>query len=99
MTSKKQKSVATKLPKTGIDQPFLKDRPRFKDTCREFEPVHLFNVQMAEEYARIDAEKLISNTIQSEKIVYDCMDFPPASHKIEGDSTPYIDENDLIELP
>jgi hypothetical protein len=22
-----------KLPRTGIDQPFLRDRPRFKDLC------------------------------------------------------------------
>jgi hypothetical protein len=27
------------------------------------------------------------------------MDYPPASIKREGDTTPYIDENDLIELP
>ena len=27
------------------------------------------------------------------------MDYPPASIKREGDQTPYIDENDLIELP
>jgi len=27
------------------------------------------------------------------------MDYPPASLKREGDNTPYIDENDLIELP
>lgn len=63
LTSKKTKSVATKLPKTGIEQPMLRERPRFKETCREFEPVHQFNVQMAEEYARMDAEKLISNQI------------------------------------
>jgi len=44
----------TKVPKTGIDQPFMRDRPRFKDTCREFEPIHQFNSQMAEEFARLD---------------------------------------------
>jgi hypothetical protein len=27
------------------------------------------------------------------------MDYPPASIKREGDTTPYIDENDMIELP
>lgn len=27
------------------------------------------------------------------------MDYPPASLKRETDTTPYIDENDLIELP
>jgi hypothetical protein len=54
---------------------------------------------MSEEYARLDAEKLMNNTNPSEKIVYDCMDYPPASIKREGDTTPYIDESDLIELP
>lgn len=29
-----------KLPRTGIDQPMLKERPRFKEQCREFEPIH-----------------------------------------------------------
>lgn len=54
---------------------------------------------MCDEYARLDAEKMLSNPTQPEKIVYDCMDYPPASMKKEGDNTPYIDENDLVELP
>ena len=32
------------LPKTGIEHPFMAERPRFKELCREFEPVHQFNV-------------------------------------------------------
>jgi hypothetical protein len=33
---------------------------------------------MCDEYARIDAEKLLNNqSVQSEKIVYDCIDYPP----------------------
>lgn len=28
------------LPKTGIEQPFMRDRPRFKETHKEFEPIH-----------------------------------------------------------
>lgn len=87
------------MPRTGIDQPFISTRPRFKDTCREFEPIHQFSTQMAEEMARLDQERQMSNQIQAEKIVYDCMDYPPASLKREGDNTPYIDENDLVELP
>ena len=54
---------------------------------------------MCDEYARLDAEKTLSSNNVSDKIVYDCMDYPPQSQKREGDSTPYIDDNDLIELP
>lgn len=76
----------------------LRDRPRFKEACREFEPIHQFNTSMCEEYARLDAERL--NSMQyHEKCVYDCMDYPNAAAKKEGDSTPYIDDNDIVELP
>ena len=50
-----------KLPRTGIEQPFLRDRPRFKEFCSNFEPIHQFNTAMCDEYARLDAEKLLSN--------------------------------------
>jgi hypothetical protein len=33
------------LPRTGIEQPFMKDRPRFKETHKEFEPTHTMNVR------------------------------------------------------
>ena len=36
--------------------------------------------------------------MQSEKIVYDCIDFPSIK-KDAADTTPYIDEKDLVELP
>lgn len=49
--------INVKLPRTGIDQPFMRDRPRFGDRCRDFEPIHPFNSAMSEEYARIDAER------------------------------------------
>ena len=51
---------------------------------------------MSEEFARQEAEKMHSNQSQNERIVYDCIDWPI---KREGDNTPYLDENDLIELP
>ena len=54
-------NLPVKLPRTGIDQPFLKERPRFREVCREFEPIHQFNTTMCDEYARIDAEKLLNN--------------------------------------
>ena len=53
---------------------------------------------MCDEYARLDAEKLMNNnSVQSEKIVYDCVDYPPMK-KDGTESTPYIDDNDQIEL-
>ena len=53
---------------------------------------------MCEEYARLDAERMNSSSYH-EKCVYDCMDMPNAAARKEGDTTPYIDENDLVELP
>ena len=52
---------------------------------------------MCDELARIDAEKALSGHVLPEKIVFDCIDYPPQSKK-END-VPFIDENDLIELP
>lgn len=55
---------------------------------------------MCDEYARIDAEKLLNNTSAvSEKIVYDCIDYPATKKSDNADQTPYIDENEMIELP
>ena len=33
-------SPQAKLPRTGIEQPFLSERPKFKDLCKDFEPIH-----------------------------------------------------------
>ncbi len=33
------------IPKTGIEQPFMKDRPRFIEETKEFEPTHCMNVR------------------------------------------------------
>mmetsp|Transcript_13579 Transcript_13579/g.23117 ORF Transcript_13579/g.23117 Transcript_13579/m.23117 type:complete len:131 (+) Transcript_13579:329-721(+) len=84
-----------KLPRTGIEQPFLKDRPRFKEFCRDFEPISKFNTQLCEEYERMEAERPLN--CANEKIVYDCIDYP--SNRNEKENGPYIDENDLVELP
>jgi len=40
------KAVAQFMPKTGIEQPFMKERPRFKETHKEFEPIHCMNVRL-----------------------------------------------------
>jgi len=34
------------LPRTGIEQPFMRDRPRFKETHKEFEPTNHVNVRL-----------------------------------------------------
>ena len=52
---------------------------------------------MCDELARIDAEKALSGNTLPEKIVFDCIDYPPQSKK--DNDAPFIDENDLIELP
>jgi hypothetical protein len=52
---------------------------------------------MCDEFARLEQEKLLSCQSQSEKIVFDSIDFP--TQKREGDTSPYLDENDAIELP
>ena len=52
---------------------------------------------MCDEFARQEQEKLLNAMPQNEKIVFDCIDYP--TQKVEGDTTPYIDENDLIEMP
>lgn len=92
-----QQQINVKLPRTGIEQPFMSERPRFNDRCREFEPIHPYNQSMSEEYQRIESERNGMNS-SSEKIVYDCFDYPPQK-KDADNNTPYIDENDLIELP
>jgi hypothetical protein len=41
---------------------------------------------MCDEYARIDAEKLLNNTSAiSEKIVYDCIDYPATKKSDNAD--------------
>ena len=94
-SNKKGKVLPVRLPKTGIEQPFLRDRPRFKDTCKDFEPIHKFSTALCEEFEKLDSEKPLNGS--TEKIVYDCIDYP--TQRVDGDSTPYIDENDLVELP
>ena len=47
---------------------------------------------MCDELARIEAEKALSGHILPEKIVFDCIDYPPQSKK-ENDA-PFIDEID-----
>jgi len=38
-----------KLARTGIEQPYLRDRPRFVETHREFERIATVNPLYAEE--------------------------------------------------
>lgn len=64
------------LPRTGIEQPFMKDRPRFKETNKEFEPINTNTNSMADEYQRLDFEKM-NNPSGTNRIIYDCMDQSP----------------------
>ena len=48
------------LPRTGIEQPFMKDRPRFKETHKDFEPICNTNNSMSDEFARLDNEKIMN---------------------------------------
>jgi len=56
---KSKKSIGF-VPRTGIELPFLANRPRFIETCREFEPIHSCSPFLAEEFARQDNERLNS---------------------------------------
>ena len=73
-------------------------RPRHKDLCHTYEPIntHMSN-QLSEEYGRLEAEKAyVQNLGPNERIVYDSIEYPPS--KKDGDNSPYIDENDLVEI-
>ena len=50
---------------------------------------------MCDEFARLEVEKQMNNQVVHEKIVYDCMDYPATKNR-EGNSTPYIEESDII---
>lgn len=53
--------------------------------------------QLSEEFGRMESEKAyVQNIGPNERIVYDSIEYPPS--KKDGDNTPYIDENDLIEI-
>jgi hypothetical protein len=53
--------------------------------------------QLSEEFGRMESEKAyVQNIGPNERIVYDSIEYPP--NKKDGDNTPYIDENDLIEI-
>lgn len=85
-----------KLPKTGIEQPYMKDRPRHKEHTKEFEQIAQVNSVLIEEYQRIDEEKANNPSGYQNKIVFDCLDNSP---HYDSSNEPYIDENDSIELP
>ena len=84
----------------------MKDRPRFREDHKEFEPIHCMNVSsivlksvqpyLVEEFARQDSEKLMNGQSGPNKIVYDCIDPSPY---YDSSQDPYMDDNDLIEMP
>jgi hypothetical protein len=54
----------------------MKDRPKFKETNKAYEPINPNTNMMVEEYQRADYEK-INNPSGTNRIVYDCMDQSP----------------------
>lgn len=45
-----------KPPRTGIEQVFISDRPRFIEATREFERLANVNPMLAEEYEQMELE-------------------------------------------
>ena len=79
------------------------NRPRMNDLCHTYEPIAPVNSPaVVEEYSRIEAEKSYNSNIgPNDRIVYDCIEVPPTPKKDgsgNADTTPYIDENDLVEI-
>lgn len=85
-----------KLPRTGIDQVFTSDRPRFIEAHREFERIATVNPLLAEEYEQVEMENG-TGTNANTKIVYDCLE--ENSPYYEKNKESYFDENEAIELP
>jgi len=53
------------LPKTGIEQPFMTFKPKFRQDNKEFEPTHCMSQVMSDEFARLDGERLANPSIYS----------------------------------
>lgn len=85
-----------KLPRTGIEQVFLADRPRFIENHREYERIAPVNPLLAEEYEQMEMENG-TGTNSNTKIVFDCMEENPPSYEKSKES--YLDESDSIEVP
>ncbi len=80
------------IPRSGIELPFLAERPRFIETHKEFEPVHTCSPSLADDYLRQDNERLASQLGTANKIVYDCID-PSPFYESQSD---FINEADLV---
>lgn len=52
----KARDLNIKLARTGIEQPYLKDRPWFIDNHREYERIANFNPMLAEELEKQEQE-------------------------------------------
>ncbi len=46
------------VPRSGVEYPFTLEKTRFEMKQREFEPCHCYNPCLAEEYAKIDGERI-----------------------------------------
>ena len=91
----RKRAPATFIPRTGIELPYMIDRPIFKWKQREFEPCHCTNPCIAEEFSRLDAERLQSQSDVA-KVVFDCQD-PSPYYDSCGEA--YFDETEAVEIP
>lgn len=87
---------SVKLPRTGIEQVFCGDRPRFIEAHREFERIASVNPLLAEEYEQLEMENG-TGTNSNSKIVYDCME--DNSPFYEKNKESYLEDSEIIELP
>lgn len=82
------------LPKTGINDRFLKYRPIFKGNYHEFEEVGpIPNQELAEIYKKRLEDA--SNSISAEKVVYDSVELSPY-YNGSSDEEKYFDESKYI---
>lgn len=94
------------VPRTGIDQPFMIQAPKFIETHKEFERVAVVNVSplnsktfmiqpaLIQKLENEESENGTQNNLNS-KIVYDCLDPSPF---YETTKEPYMNENDFVDL-
>lgn len=80
------------LPKTGVDQPFIKIRP-FITTHHKFEPIGPITGGLSEEFQKKDADRALNVDLMN-RTVYDSIDHSPYW---EGEC--YLDETKLISVP
>ena len=81
------------IPRTGIEQVFMKSNPSFIRSNREFEPIYdspTMNKSLSEEYKMKDLQR----TFNMNKVVYDCLENSPYYPNSD-----YLKPSDIIPMP